>query len=519
MVQGRVLDDTGPVATATVRIQGTSTFTTSEADGTFDLGVPDTGSHALTAWAVGYFCGGPVEVTGGQGEIELVLQRHPTHDNEGYEWVSAFAAGAADRSCEACHSEGGGPESLLPFDEWVLDAHSQSARNPRFLNMYAGTDMAGIRSPLTRRAQSRDYGPLPLRPSQSDPYVGPGYRLDFPATAGNCGACHTPAAAVDAPYEIDPRLVTGVGAEGVACDFCHKVWDVRLGEDGLPSPDMPGVMSFELRRPPEGHQFFAGPFDDVAPGEDTYSPLQRESRFCAPCHHGVFWGVTVYNSYGEWLESPYSDPDDGKTCQDCHMPSRGSTHFARIDKGGLIRDPNNIASHRMPGANDVELLQNTVELDVSGERIGDELVVTTTVTNTEAGHHVPTGSPLRQVFLVVVVRDALEETLPLRSGPILPDWAGDLEGQPGTYYAKILQEIWTNLAPTGAYWLPTRITEDTRLPAFQADTNRFVFSAPAQGEAEIEVSVLFRRAFFELMQWKGWTDPDILMERTVLRGI
>jgi hypothetical protein len=229
--------------------------------------------------------------------------------------------------------------------------------------------------------------------------------------------------------------------------------------------------------------------------------------------------VPVYNSYGEWLESPYSDPADGKTCQDCHMPARGSTHFARIDKGGVIRDPHNIASHRMPGANDVEFLQNTVELDVSGERIGDELVVTATVTNTNAGHHVPTGSPLRQVFLVVIVRDAQGETLPLRSGPILPDWAGDLEGQPGTYFAKLLQEIWTNLAPTGAYWVPTRVAEDTRLPAFHADTNRFVFSAPEQGEAEIEVSVLFRRAFSEVMQWKGWTDPDILMERTVLRGI
>jgi hypothetical protein len=58
-------------------------------------------------------------------------------------------------------------------------------------------------------------------------------------------------------------------------------------ETRLPLAHRPGVLSFELRRPPQGQQFFAGPFDDVAPGEDTYSPLQRESAYCAPCHSAV----------------------------------------------------------------------------------------------------------------------------------------------------------------------------------------------------------------------------------------
>ena len=31
-------------------------------------------------------------------------------------------------------------------------------------------------------------------------------------------------------------------------------------------------------------------------------------------------GTLIYNSYGEWLDSPYSDPKTGKTCQECHMP-------------------------------------------------------------------------------------------------------------------------------------------------------------------------------------------------------
>ncbi len=78
--------------------------------------------------------------------------------------------------------------------------------------MYAGTDLAGNQSPLTRYAQTRDYGRIPLRPDPSKPYFGPGYRLDFPATSGNCATCHVPVAAANDPFGIDVRTVTGVAA-------------------------------------------------------------------------------------------------------------------------------------------------------------------------------------------------------------------------------------------------------------------------------------------------------------------
>jgi len=395
--------------------------------------------------------------------------------------------------------------------------------------MYNGTDVDGNHSPPTRYVFSRDYGSFPLRPDPNQPYYGPGYKLDFPKTDGNCAACHTPAASVNAPYGVDPTTVTGVPAEGIPCDFCHKVWDVKLDEGDMPYPNMPGVLSFEFRRPPEGHQFFAGPYDDVAPGEDTYSPLQRQSQFCAACHFGVFWDTVVYNSYGEWLESDYSDPTTGRTCQDCHMPRLGVTHFVRADKGGLERDPATIFSHRMPGASDEELLQNAVSLDVSAERVGDEITVTVTVTNDQTGHHVPTDSPLRQMILLVDVTGPGGDSLPLADGPTIPDWGGvgDPEegyyaGQPGRAYAKILEELWTEVSPTGAYWNPTRILSDNRIPALESDTTVYVFevseaktsevSETSEVLATIRVRLLFRRAFIELMDQKGWDVADILME-------
>jgi nitrate/TMAO reductase-like tetraheme cytochrome c subunit len=200
-----------------------------------------------------------------------------------------------------------------------------------------------------------------------------GLQVDFPENSGNCASCHLPTAAVNAPYDTDSNSVTGIGLEGVTCDFCHKVWDVKIDDEtGLPGLNMPGILSISLLRPSGEHQLFIGPYVDVAPGEDTYSAMQNSSQFCAACHSGNFWNTRIYNSYGEWLNSSYSDQDseEYKTCQDCHMPSLGMDHFARIENGGLIRDSDTIFSHKMLGASDKALLQNTADLDVTVKRDG-----------------------------------------------------------------------------------------------------------------------------------------------------
>jgi hypothetical protein len=517
-ITGEVRDAAGPIADAVVRVRATDIAATTDAAGRFTLtGLTPDEPVDLTAWAPGYYIVGGEVYLPGAVDVVLTLVPHAATDQRDYEWLSAFANAGEDGNCQNCHAGAGDAAFTLPFDEWVLDAHAQSAANPRFLTMYAGTDMDGNQSPLTRYGYSRDYGRFPLRPDLTQPYYGPGYKLDFPATTGNCAACHAPAAAINTPYGIDPTQVDGVGAEGITCDFCHKVWDVQYNPaTGLPYTNMPGVLSFEFRRPPDEHQFFAGPYDDVGfeGSEDTYSPLQTESAFCASCHFGAFWDTQIYNSFGEWLESSYSDPDTGQTCQDCHMPPLGATRVADHAQA-KERDPTTIFSHRMPGAADDDLLQNTADLHLTAERTNDQMLVTVDVTNTLAGHHIPTDSPLRQIFLIVTAAGADGTPLPLLEGPVLPDWAGDLAGQSGVYFAKILQEVWTEVTPTGAYWNPTRVVEDTRLAAFETRTSIYTFAVPEAnaGTITIEARLVYRRAFYDLMQQKGWDVPDILMER------
>lgn len=525
VISGVVRDNQGPIAGATVRLQTTPHYTVTDATGSFELAVSNgKKTFVLTAWAPGHYIGGGVEWHTGERPVEITLERHCDYDHADYKWVSVFSASGEEQACQNCHEEPGNPDSIMPFDQWRKDAHAGSTTNIRFLTMYLGTDVDGNRSPPTRYHGNRDYNPVPFRPNPNRPYYGPGYKLDFPATKGNCAACHAPMAAINTPYGIDPSLLTGVEAEGIGCDFCHKILDVTLDpRSGVPYDNRPGVMSFVFRRPEHGHQLFTGPFDDVAPGEDVYSPVQRESRYCAPCHSARFWDVEIYNSYGEWLDSPYARGESQATCQDCHMPQGLNNHFARVDKGGKPRDPESIFDHRMPGAADADLLQNAVTMAVGAEFRDDALEVRVEILNDRTGHHVPTDSPLRQMILIVRASNSRGRTLALRDGPTLPDWCGAgnpedgyVAGLPGTAYAKILKELWTGVSPTGAYWNHTRIVSDNRIAAMESDETTYVFEPPAEGEATVDVRLLYRRAFIELRDLKGWEGEDIEMARRTM---
>ena len=108
------------------------------------------------------------------------------------------------------------------------DAHARSATNPRFLTVYRGTDTQGNQSPPRRYTRDPDYGPVPLPPSEDEPYYGPGYKLDFPDADGNCAACHVPVATArrDSAYEVDPTKLEPIERDGVSCELCHKAGGV-----------------------------------------------------------------------------------------------------------------------------------------------------------------------------------------------------------------------------------------------------------------------------------------------------
>ncbi|NJM39721.1 MAG: hypothetical protein HC853_02575, partial [Anaerolineae bacterium] len=326
---------------------------------------------------------------------------------------------------------------------------------------------------------------------------------------------------------ILPVGMAGVAEEGVTCEFCHVINGANLDPNTqMPPPDQPGIMSLKLRRPPDGEHQFIGTLSDSPREQVTYSPFMETSQFCAACHFGVFGGVVsnmkmtggtvIYNSYGEWLDSPYSNPDTGKTCQDCHMPTKDTQYSVPPEKGGVARSPRSYHEHTMPGGNSQALLWSAVSMTPTVTQEGDRVRVQVHITNDKTGHAVPTDAPMRSVMLIVEALDANGQPVPLQQGPTLPEWTGNYAGQAGKGFARILQDKWTGEAPTSAFWRQTTVLEDTRLFPFKPDVTEYVFGSQNGAVRKVNVKLVYRRAFQKLAQQKGWSDPDITMAEVSL---
>jgi hypothetical protein len=476
-----------PLAGAVVTLRAIDVGTTTRADGVFVVQVPSTDRYVeITAWAPGYFIGGAATAVPADG-VRISLRRYSGEDNPEYEWIDPTPDPQSDGACGNCHT------IILP--QWQGNAHGGAVSNRRFYSLYNGTDVDGTTE------------------------AAPGYRLDFPGTAGNCAACHAPGAAVDAPFTTDMNDVRDRPVAGIHCDYCHKLGGAYLERPGVgagprPYANMPGVFSLRSLRPPDGEQLFVGPLADV-PDPDTYLPLMSESAFCAPCHQFSFWGTPIYTSYDEWLASPFADPDHGQTCQDCHMPPVGARFIVPPDRGGLIRPAHTLSSHLQRGVTDRDLMGSTLDLDVVARREGAILGVTVRVTNVGAGHHVPTDHPGRHLLLVVEAADGSGTPLRRLEGPLIPAWGGGLAGLPGTGYAKLLEDLASGEWPVVSYWKQALIREDTRLAAMESDVTRYTFGARAGGMT-VTVKVVFRRLFEHLADRYGWDLGELVMaEKTI----
>lgn len=495
-VSGVVMElDGGTVAGATVRQKTTTNFTISNPDGSFTLGnLPET-DVTITAWQEGYLVGWAT-VTPPQTGITITMKKHFTTDNPDYHdrWYSPTDP-SPNLGCMHC---------MVAYPQWQANAHGNSAANPRFFSVYNGTTIA------------------------ASGVVTPGYKLDFPDAAGNCANCHAPSAAINGittpvtptyatyteTFLADMNTLTGVDAEGIHCEFCHKIGEVALDPGtGLPYDNAPGVLSMRLyRQPPDPNEvLFYGPFDDVT-RRVSYLALEKKSQFCAPCHQFSFLGTPIYESFREWQESAY--PAQGIECQTCHMKPTGVNYFVFPEKGGLIRDPNLIASHLQPGASDTALLQDTISMTVTVDPvITPTLHITVTLTNTGAGHHAPTDHPGRHIILTVKAIDGKGAELAQLSGPTVPGWGGAESGLPGQTFAKVLQDVETGEWPVISYWKQTVILSDNRIPALGSDTSTYTFPAPEYGgPVRFAVELRFRRLMQDLMDAKDWMTPDIIME-------
>jgi Cytochrome c554 and c-prime len=247
--------------------------------------------------------------------------------------------------------------------------------------------------------------------------------------AESCVKCHTPVGVVTGfPQKLSDDLskTPEIATQGIQCDYCHSAQTItKMYNNGLvlkpgQGEDEPGIKY--------------GPFDDSIPDfhEAKFSQLHRESKICGTCHNvkHVAFGTNLETTYTEWENSVYNSKDLGKRieCQGCHMyqrpgiPATGSS--PRPENPGAATDYSDerphIFTHYFVGGNTavsgefggqakaqmaIERLKNAATLSVDTALI-HEKKLGITITNTGAGHSIPTGvGDLRQVWLEITIQD------------------------------------------------------------------------------------------------------------------
>jgi hypothetical protein len=251
-----------------------------------------------------------------------------------------------------------------------------------------------------------------------------------------CVKCHTPVGFVSGlPLKTSDHLkkIPAIAEKGIQCDYCHsatgayKIYNASIEIDPGQGEEKPGVKR--------------GPFKDSRADfhETSYSKFHTQAELCGACHdvrHVVF-GTKLETPYEEWKKGPYSQK--GIVCQDCHMyqrpgvPATGSTERPKNPGTAALGGPKreHIFTHYFTGANVLipARFGNTVQKKMAEERLQNAATVTiggrldgasfrVTVTNTGAGHSIPTGlAHVRQVWLEVTAKDR-DGTVLLHSGKL-----------------------------------------------------------------------------------------------------
>lgn len=493
-ITGRVVDDLNGLPLADVlvsmRARPDLPIVTTDADGRFTMPLPGIGGVMEIAAAVPYrpdaennYLVAAQQVFDGMVNVQMRMFRSPTIDNPDYQPI------AANQGCSSCHGN--------YYQQWRTSRHAGSATNPWVRDLYSGDGTPGGGAGYV------------FRDSHDAQYTG------------FCATCHAPLQDVFTPGQVYfDEVSTHAGLDGVTCLACHQIAEVAA--DNINALHHLGKTEYRF---PQGNQptylYVWGPLADVSdfPMQAHYSPLHSDPRLCAGCHQyeNPYTGAPGQATYTEWLASPFAEPGPGRrTCQNCHMQKE--TTAGVIGSGGPVRPASQRSTHRFIGATPERLADN-IDLRVQVKQQGWQLVVETEVEN-NCGHNFPTGIDIRNALLVIDAR-VDGEPLSQTGGEVLPFWAsddmpgeqpGDYAGWPGKGYAKVLEG---RINGEGEVVRPVLfidaegVQSNTTLPSGQTDTNSFSFAIPSglpSGTAiDVQVRLLYRRAWRALAVTKGWT--------------
>ena len=276
-----------------------------------------------------------------------------------------------------------------------------------------------------------------------------------PGTVTICANCHTPLSeqlphlAQGGQYRKNKAFDAELQQAGLVCAACHVRQHQRFG-------------------PPRRSDLAPLPAGTTLPhGGFTATIAYQRSDFCKGCHQFkpedfALNGKLLENTYEEWRQSPYAE--EGVQCQTCHMPDR---------------------RHLWRGIHDVEMVKQgltvNVKPDAPSYKPGDTLQALITITNSGAGHYLPT-----YVTPKIFVRAHLLDT----QGKVIAETAQE---------AVIGRDIALNLS---------KELYDTRIPPKGARSFTYTQQVPAAGKtlrvrAIVHPDHFYQRFFEAVLQDSG----------------
>ena len=314
-----------------------------------------------------------------------------------------------------------------------------------------------------------------------------------------CNSCHGPVATMSGEINgTDMSKLSPSSAAAISCDFCHQVDGSRLS----PPRDASYSMSTDGKR--------LGPLADAkAPHPWAGSDFIKTSEFCGNCHNVTHPGNGTHleGTFGEWKKSPYAA--QGVTCQDCHMtPGPGVT---KPNPGqACVNGPQREMIYNMTWAGgnvalgDPELadanLKAAATLDVSAPKVVDssgKAQIVTNVTNTGAGHDLPTGlTEVRQMWLEVVATDKSGKEIK----KVRRDFGTQLKDAKGNHPVEM--------------WDATGIYSDDRIAPMQSKGVTITVPVASDGSVTVKAALYYRTAPKELAAQSGVDIPTTTMATT-----
>ncbi len=383
-----------------------------------------------------------------------------------------------------------------------------------------------------------------------------------------CDSCHEPLgilAGGGSPINsVGPNEAL---EEGASCILCHTAVEARplAGNGGLT------VALNELDRHIDPALIMAAPQQHARSMQAVSSnPMMASSDMCGACHTEIRppevngqSAMHLQDTYDEWRRTSYAR--EGIQCQNCHMTPDPADYVARLKKG---ERPERVVSHRFVGNNYLltdpslpqtflrggpptghntlltkkewledlgrqqklilALLQEAADLKAEARpgKDGDSLDLAVTITNSGAGHHLPTG-PLdqRYMWLEVKVNDSTGKTV-FHSGWF--DGEKGYEDPDAVKYLKILYDKDGNHIRNHVLFDVDRL-EYTRKPIPAGQSDRIPYTVPLtdaapDGDLTVEVRLWYRLALQDIVQnIRDKFDagfhaiiPPVLMEETTV---